>query len=437
MKRNLKLLAMMGLPLLFASCANTDDLYDPAKADALLKAEYSANFIAKYGEIAPNQSWDATVSYPKYQASTRGMTSSEDWYNVDGKVIKWLDENLPNGKDNSKKGSSFVMTVPDNEFTIVPIYQGEAEQSWSLWIKVGDDDPYRIWSKSENLEYETPTGGWKNVSERWGDKKNTTVGATVRARKYVFDYSNRKGEPMVLYLKIEKGISGCANTGDMLGSDAGHMLALDMGELRPSGIDEKADVRVIACEDAWLEQTDHDMNDVVFLMYGNPKIPDITPTPEYRETIKTKRYMIEDLGSSDDFDFNDIVVDVEQIVKEELITEKSKLPYWKEVSKTQKATIRHLGGTLPFKLKIGDTQFEEMEGQMNVDPDTEYEIAGWIPAKNNISVQVRDLKNQGTHEFTFPKDGEVPMVIAVEPTVDWMQERVGITKDWFESLKKK
>lgn len=29
------------------------------------------------------------------------------------------------------------------------------------------------------------------------------------------------------------------------------------------------------------------------------------------------------------------------------------------------------------------------------------------------------------------------MVIAVEPTVDWMQERVGITKDWFESLKKK
>lgn len=74
---------------------------------------------------------------------------------------------------------------------------------------------------------------------------------------------------------------------------------------------------------------------------------------------------------------------------------------------------------------------------MNVDPNTEYEITGWVPAKNNISVQARDLKNQGTHEFTFPKDGEVPMVIAVEPTVDWMQERVGITKDWFESLKKK
>lgn len=436
MKRNLKLLAMMGLPLLFASCANTDDLYDPAKADALLKAEYSANFIAKYGEIAPNQSWDATVSYPKYQASTRGMTSSKDWYNVDSEVIKWLDKYLPNGQNNSSKGSSFVMTVPDNEFTIVPIYQGEAEQSWSLWIKVGDDDSYKIWSKSENLEYKIGND-WENVSERWGSKANTTVGATVRAKKYVFDYSNRKGEPMVLYLKIEKGIGGCANTGDMLGSDTGHMLALDMGGLRPTGIDEKADVRVIACEDAWLEQTDHDMNDVVFLMYGNPKIPDITPTPEYRETIITKRYMIEDLGSSDDFDFNDVVVDVEQILKEELITEKSKLPYWKEVSKTQKATIRHLGGTLPFKLKIGDTQFEEMEGQMNVDSDMEYEITGWIPAKNNISVQVRDFKNQGTHEFTFPVDGEVPMIIAVEPTVDWMQERVGITKDWFESLKKK
>lgn len=421
----------MGLPLLFASCANTDDLYDPAKADALLKAEYSANFIAKYGEIAPNQSWDATVSYSKYNTSTRGITSSGR-YIVESSTLKWLNDNLPEGKNNSTKGTPFEMTVPANKFTIVPIYQ-YAKQVWSLWIKVGNDEPYKVWTKSEGLQYRNDSYDWpwKNVSEiSEGSTKDLSI---VRAPKYEFDYSDRAGEPMWLYLLIEEGLGNCANKGDKLWSDEGQMIALDMGNKKPD-IDG-AEVKVIACEDSYLSAVDHDMNDVVFLMYGKPEVPDITPTPEYRTTTTAKRYMIEDLGSTDDFDFNDIVVDVEQVLKEKLIKGEHQLSHWEEVSKTQTATIRHLGGVLPFTLKIGNTEFKEMEGQMDVDPNEEYEIAGWDPVKNNISIKVRDKKG-GVHATVFPKDGEVPQIIAVKPSVQWMQERVSITKDWFESAKK-
>ena len=65
-----------------------------------------------------------------------------------------------------------------------------------------------------------------------------------------------------------------------------------------------------------------------------------------------KRYFIEDLGSKDDFDFNDIVVDVIQ------------------------------------------------------DPD-------------------------GNHWASFPKAGEVPMIIAFDTLVDWQKERVSLPEDWW------
>ena len=194
---------------------------------------------------------------------------------------------------------------------------------------------------------------------------------------------------------------------------------------------------IIGCEDANLVGSDWDMNDVVFLIYGDPKIPQpIEIIDEEIKEVKSKRYMIEDLGSTDDFDFNDIVVDVTQEIVKKLTTENGELVSTEEISRTQKATLRHLGGTIPFRLKIGDKVFDEMEGQMDVNPDKEYEITGWDPDKNNISVAVRGANNGDIHELGFPGVGEAPMIIAVDTDVDWMEERVSITSEWFESIKK-
>ncbi|MCD8094289.1 MAG: hypothetical protein LUF01_16375 [Bacteroides sp.] len=271
-----------------------------------------------------------------------------------------------------------------------------------------------------------------------GTSQNTIKKAAVQAREYTYDYSDRAGELMYFYLLITKGVPGYAyaNVGTKQ-SSLGHMMLALADCPRPNNIDEENEVMVIGCEDANLVGSDWDMNDVVFLVYGDPKIPQpVEIIDEEIKEVTSKRYMIEDLGSTDDFDFNDIVVDVTQEIVKKLTTENGELVSTKEISRTQKATLRHLGGTIPFRLKIGDKVFDEMEGQMDVNPDKEYEITGWEPDKNNISVAVKDLNNGDIHKLNFPGIGEAPMIIAVDTDVDWMEERVSITQEWFESIKK-
>lgn len=68
---------------------------------------------------------------------------------------------------------------------------------------------------------------------------------------------------------------------------------------------------IVACEDTNVS-SDNDMNDVVFMVYGKPYVPGVETIEEGTPITKktTVRYMIEDLGATDDFDFNDIVIDV-------------------------------------------------------------------------------------------------------------------------------
>lgn len=441
MKRTMWLVAMAclaSLPLTFIGCMSDEDLYDPAKAEARLKAEYAKKFVEKYGEITPDYSWDATSMKPKY-ASTRAVADEEwyevssgnDWYEVERATRDWIGRNLPNSKRNKDKGKPFVMTVPNNKFTLVPISQGQADLCWSFYVQIKDLE-IRLWGKGENIQVKDKDGDWKAL----GVDGNTYNKRGVRARKYTFDFTGTEyvGEVMDFYLLIENNAAPqCAKKGTKQYSHNGMMLALDCD--RPANIPNDKEVKIIGCEDANLD-SDWDLNEVVFLMYGDPKVPDVIEVVEgeYTKSV-TKRYMIEDLGSTDDFDFNDVVVDV---------TEKSIIKYIEEngekedteISTTQTATIRHLGGLLPFTLTIGNTSLPEMQGAMGVNPDVEYEIQGWEPDKNNISVTVKGTQNGEVHNVSFPENGEVPMIIAVDPTVNWMEERVAITKEWFDGLKK-
>ena len=55
-----------------------------------------------------------------------------------------------------------------------------------------------------------------------------------------------------------------------------------------------------------------------------------------------------------------------------------------ETTHYQTATIKHLGGTLPFTLKISNTILPNINPGINIDPDITYEIEGWDPKINNI-----------------------------------------------------
>ena len=158
--------------------------------------------------------------------------------------------------------------------------------------------------------------------------------------------------------------------------------------------------------------------------------------------------MIEDLGTTDDTDFNDIVVDFKD-----------------DQQGHQTAIIRAMGGTLDFTLKVAGTAVwtKSVNGptltpainvidMVNTGLDDilyskeldNISISGWDPSTNNISITVKysvDDSKTGTtiyyeYDIPFPEVGQVPMMFATNINVPWMVEREDFPKWWLEVYSK-
>ena len=158
--------------------------------------------------------------------------------------------------------------------------------------------------------------------------------------------------------------------------------------------------------------------------------------------------MIEDLGATDDFDFNDVVVDVEDYtIETHKVTRENGVIKTDEVIETTtaptKAIIRAMGGTIDFELTIGNTKWVKSENNFdvktmyNTQGDIDYnkelavfEVTGWDYDANNIGIRVMGKDGQ-LFDIQFPKEGEAPMMIAVDPTQKWMGERNSVPNTWF------
>ena len=152
--------------------------------------------------------------------------------------------------------------------------------------------------------------------------------------------------------------------------------------------------------------------------------------------VVSKRYMIEDLGSIGDFDFNDVVVDVYQTT---IVSETSNA-----VTYNTNAIVRAMGGTKDFTLTIGSTTWSKSEHGYTpsvmentsspIDFNKEYDnftVNNWHPDQNDITVQVNGGQNEDVYTVKFPKAGEAPMIIAVDPIRKWMTESQSVPSDWF------
>lgn len=480
-------LIILSAAALLTACSS-EYLYDAEAVEKAAKADYAANFSRKYADVDMNQSWDYSHKQSDYRlggateakAATRAVSGGfeiGDWYEVDNNTLDWMQKELVEGNNNKAKGNPFYMTVPGTEFTIVPIYQGQAGAMWNLHMVVDGVD-YLVWEKvnnkslggtEENPSNEPITGSiqikdldndeWHNMHGQWYDwgyghwnslyntdgtdrytpdwsGENKVI--AVRALPYTFK-NLPVGKEMYFYLDVTESGSGewngawheCNNVGAHQSSLKGMMVALQ-NVPRPDNIDPSNEVMIIGCEDSDLEDADSDMNDLVLLVYGKqvPKPIKIEEGDKIEE-VKTVRYMIEDLGATDDFDFNDIVVDVSEIHTVSPIYTNGVVTEWKDHGTRQEAVIRHLGGTLPFSLKIGDTQLEEMMGKLGADPNTKFDVTGWNMNEHNISVQVRQMGSTSVNTIGFPKAGEAPMIIAVDPSQEWMSERTSVPSEWF------
>ena len=106
-----------------------------------------------------------------------------------------------------------------------------------------------------------------------------------------------------------------------------------------------------------------------------------------------------------------------------------------------------MGGTLDFSIKVGDTEWWSKSDKYDVptmyntiDPDynlmkeyARFDVKGWVPERNDVTVTVKG--NNGKFVLPFPKDGEIPYMVATNVGKAWSKERVNVnTLGWFGSV---
>lgn len=279
------------------------------------------------------------------------------------------------------------------------------------------------WAPSETGK----NGWWENYEVGY----NTTLAKAIRTKGIHFP-TLPVGANIYFYLDVKNEVDGNWVDKKKESSLAHMMVALECEA--PTNLPNH-EITIIGCEDQSDETSDWDMNDLVFMVVGDPIVPKPIEIKEnqYEEITVAKRYMIEDLGSTDDFDFNDIVLDVEEYCTHTITMTNGVKTADVAGDKHQRAYIRHLGGTLKWNLSIGNYQTGLRGGQMNVDPDELIELPDgtWNPETNNITVNVpHSGSNEVVYTITFPETGTIPMIIAVDPSQPWMEERKHIPAEW-------
>lgn len=453
-------LAVMSL----AACSN-NDLYDEGVIAANKTAEqqksYENNFVKTYGAIAPNQSWDFSTNQQRLgtrAGETEIVTKTVEGLNFDVKYkvkfdrftwSSYLDErSINNNQDLIKNVSNklkdgdkhtdvqkAVLVAPSNSFTIYPI---SVQGMWThdLYVKVGDNAPVKVYSKTWT-DFSHPYVNGDPLTYSNANYYNQTYKVETSVSMPGLYVEAPIGTPIEIYLaNVKEG----RTSQPTVGTSTGHAIYVDGNGAVPEGIEVRDDavIKYVGIEDNTTGSSDLDYNDVVLAIVGNPDVPKeiIIENETYDvPTSLTKRYMIEDLGTTDDFDFNDVVVDVTRNTVAhhtvEIVDGVKTSDVVTSTDVTEKAVIKHLGGILPFVLKIGDKILPQLGGEDTFEKDVnlEYDITGWEPANNNISITVNNTT------LSFPKAGAVPMIIACDDSEAWSAERVAF--DWKKFLEVK
>lgn len=415
--KNLKFsVAILVASTFVVSCSKSDVFEQSQSSVSDLKMnQYKTSFVQKYGEIAPDQSWDfSTVSNAK--TSTRGEGEISGVELMGAPVVTQFMETINADRASVKANINNGETKTWIPRLAVEMYAAVAQCDASKKLATGVNYLYYHFevcqgdTRTKIMEdvnvkngrsYDAGTNGYLNNSSANQRAVNTK---SISSDAYWVAYYTHGGS-------------------DQYANEANAEI---MKNLKSFEIEYYKEYSVNGRTYWGFDCTnDGDYSDLIFLVRNVDPVKPIE-----------KRYMVEDLGSIGDFDFNDIVVDV----KEDALGK-------------QKAIIRAMGGTLDFTLQIGNTTWTKsvngvakgyqttvmyntnpIDGAMVLD---EFDVTGWNPAENNITVSVKSKDNNGViteTEIPFPKKGEVPMIIAFDTFYAWMLEQESLPKDWYKIL---
>ncbi len=388
--------------IVMTSCMKTD-VFEQNQANYAeqQKTEYKTNYVAKYGQPDANQNWDFSAAtttaktragetmtctatgYPQWfywyvlndRDQIKNQIASAEVKNWNPYLSVWL---IPSAVHTTNQAFKFGLSVCYNgEITNIAEGIRVKENTWSYNLDaVADFFTGAVFSKGRLI-----------------NTKSLTTAQNVFWTAYSYNYE--KTWDFIWQEWQEKGMS--------------EYKIETYKEINVNG-------RTYWCFDC---TGDGDYSNLICLAVNADPLP------------TAKRYFVEDLGSKDDFDFNDIVFDVV------------------DNNGSQKCIVRAMGGTLDFTLKIGNTEWTKSvdgvaagynvktmyntQGTIVYDKVlAEFPVTGWNPNTNNISVKVKtSVSDNVIIEIPFPKKGEVPMILAFPTVTDWQKERESLPADWW------
>lgn len=364
-----------------AGCADHDFDWDTAYRESN-EYNYEAEFKSIYGNIPSNQNWDfsdgqqlsktradiTSIKIEQVSGLNFEFTSNNKTQvkvdGVNGNVYRGVSSALPEGERHT--GTPAVLVAPDNGFWIYPLLT-QTGATYRAYVKVGDHDPVKMFDKLYDNHDRLYCNGMKiGSSSNYANMPGLYIEAPI-------------GTPIQVYIvRTDNTIHGTQDGSAILVNS----------NVRPEGsmYPSNAEVQYIGIED-W-PQGDKDYNDLVLVMVGKPKVPQEVFIDEgfiFPHTSITKRYMVEDMGYSDkdseavkrkytDIDFNDIVVDFEQITehKYKVTTVNGGVPVISTTDETgwpkytTNATVRALGGTWDFRLYVGTDEVFHKDGATQI-----------------------------------------------------------------------
>jgi len=421
MKKNVSAAAVMVAlagTMMFTSCSKSD-MYDANVVNQNTVKSYEQQFVEAFGPVSETQSWDFTATT---KASTRGDADDapiriEQFKDGEyGFEWEWKDS-----KNENKLNQNALETIYDNDLKDIKTAVANTDaQKWNIdqysnilfrvfatspcdntkkYMRVGLhlDAEKNWWVAQTNPKLDWNIGTLYMDHPRYMDLTQLPKDAFwfVIAQSYTEALTNRQGAPVKASdykLEYFKEVVVKGNT--------------------------------FWCFDC---NRDDKYEDMIWWVEATKKDPEIVKT-------EAKRYMMEDLGSVGDFDFNDCVVDLTKTT-------------WSDGKVETKGVVRALGGTLDIAIVIGGKQVWSKSGQgldvktmyntSNIDKNAvygEFDASDWQPSENNISFLVKGATAQDvTKEVKFPEIGAIPQMVAVRADHDWMTEQTRVPSiDWFK-----
>lgn len=188
--------------------------------------------------------------------------------------------------------------------------------------------------------------------------------------------------------------------------------------------------------------SDMDINDLVFMIKGDPNQPDIFEEDDPLSPPLQWILAAEDLGSTDDFDFNDVVVGLTHVAGQDSMHIKALaaggiLPVSLLYNgMTVGPAVFHSwfgDGTVPYNTMI-NTYYNNLKGRtVSLPCSTDFSFANLgvyddaAGTLGGFSIKVVTKKGE-TAYVRFPQKSEAPQMICVPDGWAWPKERVDITE---------